>query len=343
LSSQLSSAEGASTAGTGAGPLLCLIPRHLAARMERTMERYGEQHDVQVIVDRRRGDRRGDADRREHAWPGDDAAQPSDERRRLRNADGRRVGERRATLIPVDAPAALPRRAKIAEAEIAFAERLDPGDEYREDLDTARLILRCQAGDRDCFAKFYVRYFDRVFAYMRLALSDSHEAEDLTQQVFLKALESLDTYELRATPVRAWLFRIVRNHAINHVTKQRRFEVEDPAEIDRRRELTEEPLDPSMLDWLSDSELLLLIERLPPAQRQVMMLRYMMDLSYAEVAEVLGRSPDAVRQLQQRALRYLRARLKALGHPSYQRTVRVSMLRLLSRSPVLRARRYSTT
>ena len=182
-----------------------------------------------------------------------------------------------------------------------------------EDEDTTRLVIRAQTGDREAFAAIYTRYFDRVYAYLRVALNDAAEAEDATQKVFMSVLESLPAYELReGRPFRAWLFRIARNRALDHHRAGGRVSPEDPTELDRRLE-AEDKTDLRALTWTSDEDLLLLIERLPEAQRQALMLRYVLGFSSAEIAEVMERSEPAVRQLNHRALDFLRIRLAAAG------------------------------
>ena len=307
-----------------AEPLQCLIPADLA-RLEPTLRRHGDEHDIEVIVDRRRRDRRAAPERRGSVWPSDQPDAVESERRRVRNTGGRRVGEQRATLIPVAGPGVLPRRAQAYAERLVFVERLDLGDEAREDMDTARTVTRWQAGDRAVFAEIYERYFDRVYSYLRVALNDSHEAEDATQQVFIQMMEALSRYELRSTPVRGWLFRIVRNHAISHARRSGRVRLEEPSALDQRRESGDESTRPEVLDWMSDTDVVVLVERLPLAQRQVLLLRYMLDLSFQEIAEILYRSPEAVRQLHQRALSSLRSRLEALGRGANAPSLRVPM------------------
>jgi RNA polymerase sigma-70 factor (ECF subfamily) len=307
-----------------AEPVQCLLPADLA-RLEPTLRRHGLEHGVGVVLERRHADRRSSSERRAVAWPADPTEPQGTERRRVRNVGGRRVGERRATLIPVAAPGVLPRRAAAYADRLVFVERIDIGEELREDLDTARIVMRWQAGDRAVFAEIYERYFSRVYSYLRVALNDSHEAEDATQQVFIQMMEALGRYELRATPVRGWLFRIVRNHAISHARRSGRMRVEEPATVDQRREARDEGARPDVLEWMTDSDVVVLVERLPLAQRQVLLLRYMLDLSFQEIAEILYRSPEAVRQLHQRALSSLRSRLEALGRGADTPSLRVPM------------------
>jgi RNA polymerase sigma-70 factor, ECF subfamily len=314
--------------------MICLIRGGLPSRVESRMRERGREAGFEVITDLRRRERRLCHDRRGVPWPAP-GAPDGDDRRRVRNPGGRRVAERRATLVPLDPPAGLPRGAWSHVGAVSFVDRLELETQAREDVDTARLVTRWQDGDRDAFNALYLRYFDRVYAYLCLALDDRHEAEDATQQVFLQMMEALPRFELRSTPVRAWLFRIVRNYALSHASKHRRLCVEDPEVLDRRRDDAGD-VAPHVLEWLSDADLLVLIGRLTRQQRQVIMLRYTLDLSFAEVAELMGSTPGAVRQLHQRALEFLRARLASLGREHMAPPLRVPMRALARRAPAHR-------
>ncbi|MDX6653055.1 MAG: hypothetical protein QOJ38_1836 [Solirubrobacterales bacterium] len=233
--------------------------------------------------------------------------------------------------------------AKPSPAQLVFAERIERSSEHLEDLDTARLVIAFQAGDQDAFTCLYQRYFDRVYGYLRVAFRDTHQAEDAAQQVFMQVFEALPRYERRPQPFRAWLFRIVRNRTLGELKKNARFEVADPAEIDERREAESNGGDHHQigaLEWISDRDLILFAERLPLAQRQVLVLRYMLDLTDAEIAEVLGRTAVDVRTLQHRALRFLEKRLRAVGRAPSQRE-RAPWRRRTRQAPVLRRRRFA--
>jgi RNA polymerase sigma-70 factor (ECF subfamily) len=215
-----------------------------------------------------------------------------------------------------------------------------------EDLDTARLVARIQGGDRDAFALLYMRYFDRVYSYLRAIFGDEHEAENATQEVFIRVLESLPGYERRAGhPFRVWLFKIARNHALTQVRGLRRVELFEPAAIDRRHEqpILDEPHEPDALGWISDRELLMFVERLPLAQRQVLVLRYMVDLPDSEIALLLSCSTSDVRVLRSRALRFLRQRLAAVRHRQAGGVRGAPWRRRLREAPVLRSRRFALT
>lgn len=219
-----------------------------------------------------------------------------------------------------------------------------PGAETEaEDADTARLVERFQAGEREAFATIYTRYFARVYNYLRVALDDPDEAEDLAQQSFTNALEALPRYERRpGLAFRHWLFSLVRREAIHELRKRSRTEVMDPEEIDRLRDRGEEDEGAlQMLDWLSDGDLAMFVERLTLVQRQVLVLRYIFDMPYAEIAANLGRTPTDVRSLHSRAVRFLRDRLTALGRRSEGDGGRANMRSPIKQPPVISARRWS--
>jgi RNA polymerase sigma-70 factor (ECF subfamily) len=317
------------------------VPADLADELHEPLrEHFRTDPGVQVIVEQRGRSRRARSDRRATA-----SEQPeTKERRQLRATSGRRIADRRANLVAAESPG-LPGGFAPHADRLRFVERVEPSTLAREDADTARLVSRLQAGETGLFAELYMRYFDRIYAYLRISLQDTHEAEDATQEVFIRVLEALPGYERRSVPFRAWLFRIVRNSAINRIRQRGRLSFESPEEMQRRAEAS--PLGAShgdSLDWLEDRDLVGMIEQLPLAQRQVIVLRYMLELRGAEIADILDRSPDAVRQLHQRAMRYLRARMsptdKAPLPAGRGRVERASMRRAVRPATVLRARRY---
>ena len=313
------------------------MPWELAEELHEGLRaHFHSDPNIDVVVERRRAERRRGAERR-HA-----DVEAVRDKRTIRNTGGRRVGDRRAPVAAIDPPT-LPERVRPYADQLTFVERLEPSDQHFEDQDTARLVTRHQSGDKEVFAEIYMRYFDRVYSYLRMALDDDYAAEDTTQHVFIKVMEALPRYERRTQPFRAWLFTIVRNEAIRYLSKRGRLEVTDPLELSSRREDASSAAPAEAVDalsWISDREILMLIERLPIAQRQVLMLRYMMDLTAADIAAVLGRSNEDVRALQSRALRFLEQRLTALGRSPHRRQPTIQMTRRRSGAPVLRARRF---
>jgi RNA polymerase sigma-70 factor (ECF subfamily) len=328
--------------GSPRAMVYCLVPRDLAGRVHEGLRRFfADDSHVEVVVERRGADRRALGDRREDAGASAEA-----ERRRIRNAAGRRIADRRATLAPSSVPE-LPRKLRAHAERLVFVERIEPTTEKLRDIDSARLVTRFQAGDKEAFSELYLRYFERVFSYLRVLFRDDpHEAEDLTQQVFTKVFEALPRYTRRTQPFRAWLFTIVRNEALQQLGKRGRSDLVDPSRLAARietdePELEETPVATLALDWITDRELLMFVERLSLPQRQVLLLRYMLDLSTREIGEILGRSTDDVRMLDSRARRFLEQRLVALGRVPHGRRSRMQWRRQIKLAPVIRQRRFA--
>jgi RNA polymerase sigma-70 factor (ECF subfamily) len=162
--------------------------------------------------------------------------------------------------------------------------------------------------ERAALATLYRRYLDRVYGYCFYQLGDHHDAEDATERTFMAALRGLDRFEDRGSTFRAWLFRIARNTVANaHRSRRRRRTEPLPDSFERPAPNA----DPAGLVALAD-ELRAVrhaIAEMPDDRRQVIVLRFVDGLSTAEVAEVLDRSPGAVRVLLHHALRDLAARL----------------------------------
>lgn len=165
--------------------------------------------------------------------------------------------------------------------------------------DEQKLVAAAQA-DPARFLALYDRYFHRVWAYVMRRSANRAEAEDVTSEVFRRALENLGGYEWRGVPFVAWLLRIAAN------TLARRWEKAG-------RESSDPPLDAAGPDEDLERRAMLfqLVERLPETQRRVIELRYVEQRSLLEVAQELGRTEGAIKQLQRRALEHLRAEMEA--------------------------------
>ena len=169
----------------------------------------------------------------------------------------------------------------------------------------AQAVRRAQAGDREALGFLYVRYADNIYGYVRSIVHDHHEAEDVTQQVFAKLIHVIGKYEERDVPFFAWILRVARNVAVDHIRRQRLVPVEevrtsdegggDPAGGGRMRDLT---------DALSE---------LPRAQREVLVLRHFAGLSPTEIAQRTGRSEGSIHGLHHRGRKALRADLETRG------------------------------
>jgi RNA polymerase sigma-70 factor, ECF subfamily len=315
--------------------IYCVIPRDLAGELhEYLRDAWRDDDSLTVVVERRRRDRR-QRERRGEAAP--DAQGP--ERRRIPGFGGRRVSERRLVAV-TPAPADLPEKARAHAHRLQFVERVASSGRVAEDRDANRLVVRIQGGDTSAFDELYLTYFDRVYAYARVALRDPHEGEDVAQQVFASVVQALPRYRVRDdVPFRAWLFRITRNAVLRALSRTGRLRPEEPSELDRRLE-SPTPESPAGLDWLSDTDLAMFVERLPLSQRQVILLRYVFEFTTDEIGVALERSPVAIRMLEHRAMRALEARLHALRGSAHGGS-RSSMVARTRPLPVLTSRRLA--
>jgi RNA polymerase sigma-70 factor (ECF subfamily) len=161
--------------------------------------------------------------------------------------------------------------------------------------------LRIEAAQRDPsrFGELYEANFYRVYAYVARRVGDRHQAEDLTADVFREALAGIGKFEWRGVPFAAWLLRIASRAIADHFQRRGR-EAGNPAA---------EPERPAPDEIERSAMLFQLVERLPEAQFRVIQMRFVEQKSIREIAQELGRSEGAVKQLQLRAIESLRAQM----------------------------------
>ena len=168
------------------------------------------------------------------------------------------------------------------------------------------LVARAQQHEQGAFAELYEKYFDRIYRYIALKIGDKFEAEDMTQQVFLKALKSIDSFKWKDVPFSAWLYRIAHNQIVDHLRRSSRrptspleeavLHVEDPGGNPQ-----------TQVEVNFDLERMVAATRkLTPAQREVIALRFTGELPIAEVSRIMGKSEGAVKALQHSAVVALR-------------------------------------
>ncbi|HTZ62630.1 MAG TPA: sigma-70 family RNA polymerase sigma factor [Solirubrobacteraceae bacterium] len=176
-----------------------------------------------------------------------------------------------------------------------------------DDQAAARLVSqavkRAQAGDRDALGFLYARYADDIYGYVRSIVHDYHEAEDVTQHVFAKLMRVIGTYQERDVPFFAWMLRVARNAAVDHIRQRRLVPVEEvrgaESEYSVGHSHHERPI----------NELRDALATLPLAQREVLVLRHFAGLSPTEIATRTGKSEGSIHGLHHRGRRALRAEL----------------------------------
>jgi RNA polymerase sigma-70 factor, ECF subfamily len=170
---------------------------------------------------------------------------------------------------------------------------------------TGHAIELAAAGDREGLRYLYARYAPAVQAYVRRLLPNDYDAEDVTQQVFLKLITRLYRYDASRARFSAWILRVARNTAIDYLRQNRPLLVGEPLEPrlesdadadDRRRSLCQA------------------LQNLTSDQRDVFVLRDMMGLRPSEAAQCLGKTPGAVNTCHHRARLAARDTLESMGY-----------------------------
>lgn len=181
--------------------------------------------------------------------------------------------------------------------------------------DEAALVKRAADGDADAFGALYLRHLDAIYRYVRFRVGNARDAEDLTEQVFLKAWEALPNYRQRGLPFASWLYRIAHNTVVDF---HRRPSPEVPLAAADHPVAGSGSQGPGALETvIQESEVTALadaIRKLPEEQQQVIVLRFIEGLSHAEVARIINKSQGACRVIQHRALSALHRLLTEADH-----------------------------
>lgn len=198
-------------------------------------------------------------------------------------------------------------------------------------------VQRAARGDQQAVGQLYDAYVEPLFRFCVARVGNETDAEDLTEEIFLKVMRSINGFEWRALPVhagnetqmgvgaveearspfRAWLFRIARNHVISHYRRQatRKSDGEVP------EWLPDDALGPAELAEraVTIEEVFAVVEALPTAQREVIQLRFGAGLSIAETAEALDKQQTNVKVLQHKGIKRLKELLEAAAAPKEEK------------------------
>jgi RNA polymerase sigma-70 factor (ECF subfamily) len=175
--------------------------------------------------------------------------------------------------------------------------------------DDLPLVLRAIRKDQEAFGELYDRHVVRVYRHIYYMVGSAAEAEDLTAQTFLRAWEAIERYQVRGAPFVSWLLRIAHNLGVSHLRSRRESsQLHDGIVDDKMRRDPEWAYQQTAEEELVHAAILKLREE----QRQVIVLRFIEDLDYREVAEIIGKSVAAIRVIQHRALNSLRKQMKQL-------------------------------
>jgi RNA polymerase sigma-70 factor (ECF subfamily) len=175
-----------------------------------------------------------------------------------------------------------------------------------------KAIQAAQGGDLDAIAALYDSHINQVYRYCLARLGNVHDAEDVSEEIFLKMLNGLPNYEWRKVPFAAWLMRIARNEVVSFVRRN--------GHRSHDTELPEEMVDRGNNDPAEQTERIMALEDLrkavallPEAQREVIILRFASGLSVADTSRALGKNENNVKVLQHKGMQ----RLQLLMTPKY--------------------------
>lgn len=185
---------------------------------------------------------------------------------------------------------------------VGFTSRTAVNNSPEVSRKTKLAVARAKEGDREAMRFLYVTYSDNIYGYVRSIVRDDHEAEDVTQHVFSKLMTTIGKYDDRGVPFFAWLLRLARNVAIDHLRANRVTPIECLPENGSSSEA-----DIDQVHIVREA-----LAVLPEEQREVVVLRHVVGLSPGEIAERLGRTESSVHGLHHRGRRALQRELRAL-------------------------------
>lgn len=171
----------------------------------------------------------------------------------------------------------------------------------RQQVDETSLLQQAQQGDREAFGQLYEMYAPLVFRFLYAHLDNRLDAEDLTEEVFLRTWQFLPSYRMRGVPFTGFIFRIARNALYDHYRRSRKRAVDSGMDLELVDDLQPDPVDRLPLH-LERRELRQTLTSLREDYRTVLVLRFLVGLSPDETAVAMSRSSGAIRVLQHRAL-----------------------------------------
>jgi RNA polymerase sigma-70 factor, ECF subfamily len=179
------------------------------------------------------------------------------------------------------------------------------------EFNEAEVLARAVEGDAEAFSALYLKYVGRIYNYVYYRTGSSLDAEDITERVFYRAMGHILNYQDKGVPFSAWLYRIAHNLVANwHRDNQRRQEV--PLEDDDQSIPHREHPESSLIRNQENEILIKAISKLPPDRQTLVILKFVENLSNAEIAVIMGKSEGAVKSYYHRTLMSLRKEMDNL-------------------------------
>ncbi len=197
------------------------------------------------------------------------------------------------------------------------------------DIDQERLLVEEAKVNREAFGLLYDAYYAKIFGYVQRRTADVFKAQEITSDVFCRALENIKRYEWRGIPFSAWLYRIAANEIVNHYRRENRNnhhvnlyirndnDFPDPLKLELSQAQDEMKTFENYLDLYRG------ISRLPSKYQEVIMLKFFEELQFNEIAQIMQKSESTVKTQLYRGLERLKRILnKEMPHKSSNLTDR---------------------
>jgi RNA polymerase sigma-70 factor (ECF subfamily) len=175
------------------------------------------------------------------------------------------------------------------------------------------LVRNAQAGDSASFAGLYEAFYGKIHRYVMFKTSNVTDAEDITEEVFLRMLESINSFKWQGYPFSSWLFRIAHNLVVDHYRKKGRQKTTPLEDANSMVGASTYDMDRQLDVDLSMKDVYEAMDGLTKLQKEVLSLRFAAGLSVLETAESLGKKENAIKALQHAAVKKLRNILGASG------------------------------
>lgn len=184
-------------------------------------------------------------------------------------------------------------------------------------IDDSNAVSLAVTGNTEAFTYLYEQNVTRIYNYIFYRVGSEVDAEDITARVFHKAFDHIDNYKEKGIPFSAWLYRIAHNLTANWYRDTRRkkeVSLEEQLDLPHQDDLPERAVEQNQ-----EKDLLLkAIRRLPQDRQQLILLKFLEDLSNAEIAIIMGRTEGAIKSLYHRSLLSLREEFDALDTSNQQ-------------------------
>lgn len=174
----------------------------------------------------------------------------------------------------------------------------------RDGSEITGLVSRATGGDFEAFGELYGIFIEKIYRYVFYQVRDKMTAEDITEEVFLKAWKAIKSCKGKELTFSAWLYRIAHNQVVDHFRSQRKRLPPDVDDLTNIRDTGQR-----MESMVENEQLLELVACLPEQQRQVIILKFIEGVDNREIGQIMGKRQGAVRALQMRALTALRRQL----------------------------------